>query len=145
MTVYTYTTTDDPSAVTGTTEAEGINDAGQIVGDYQDAAGPHGYIFSGGIFTTLDDPFGVKGTIATGINDTGQIVGFYIDAGGLRHGFIDNGGTYTNIEYPGSTQTFVEGINASGVVVGSLAPTRTALVRILSCTAAVSTPPSTIR
>ena len=75
MTVYNYNTFNDPLGVTGSTEALGINDADQIVGDYQDAAGLHGYLVSGGIFTTLNDPLGVKGTFATGINDTGQIVG----------------------------------------------------------------------
>ena len=119
MPVYTYTTIDDPSAVTGSTVAGGINDADQIVGNYQDAGGLHGYLLSGGIFTTLNDALGVKGTFATGINDTGQIVGSYIDAGGHRHGFIDNGGTYTNVDYPGSTDTFVQGINASGLIVGT--------------------------
>src|SRR5262249_13068926 len=119
MPVYAYNTFDDPSAVTGSTTAAHVNDAGQIVGGYQDAGGAHGYIVSGGIFTTLNDPLGVKGTSATGINDTGQIVGTYTDPGGHQHGFIDNGGTYTTIDYPGSTDTFVDGINASGLIVGT--------------------------
>ena len=46
------------------------------------ASGLHGFLFSGGTYTTLDDPLGTNGTIATGINNTGQIVGTYQDAGG---------------------------------------------------------------
>jgi probable HAF family extracellular repeat protein len=51
----TLTTIDDPFATRGT-RALGINDAGQIVGDYQDASGEHGFLLSGGTFTTIDDP-----------------------------------------------------------------------------------------
>ena len=36
------------------TEAFGINDAGQIVGRYQDATGVHGFLDSGGSFTPID-------------------------------------------------------------------------------------------
>jgi len=42
MPVYNYTTLDDPLA--GGTEAWGINDIGQIVGEYVDGSGKtHGY------------------------------------------------------------------------------------------------------
>jgi probable HAF family extracellular repeat protein len=65
----TYTTLTDPFAINGDpnhtngTVALGINDAGQIVGYYygspaQAGASPprHGFIYSGGIYTTIDDP-----------------------------------------------------------------------------------------
>jgi len=58
MPVYNYTTIDDPSATdraTGFTVASGINTAGQIVGSYGHF-GSHGFLLSGGTFTTLDDP-----------------------------------------------------------------------------------------
>ena len=42
-----------PGAVS--TQAYGINNHGQVVGDYQDAAGSfHGYLWTGGRFTTID-------------------------------------------------------------------------------------------
>src|SRR5262249_13398586 len=76
MPVYNYTTIDDPLA--GGTEAWGINDLGQIVGFYIDASGrTHGFLDSGGRFTTIDDPFTTTSTIAGGINDGGQVVGYY--------------------------------------------------------------------
>jgi probable HAF family extracellular repeat protein len=74
MPVYTFTTLDDPSATFGTT-ASGINNMGQIVGQYGDSSGhAHGFLLSGGIYTTLDDPSATFGTTASGINDMGQIV-----------------------------------------------------------------------
>ena len=48
MPVYTYTTLDDPSASIGTTGAQGINDTDQIVGEYSNATGQHGFLLSGG-------------------------------------------------------------------------------------------------
>ena len=47
MSVYTYTTLDDPLA-TGSTFAYGINSAGQVVGEYHNASGDHGFLYSGG-------------------------------------------------------------------------------------------------
>src|SRR5256885_955043 len=53
----TCTTLDDPEGTA--THAYGINDAGQIVGTYYDASNnPHGFLYSGGGYTTLDDPLG---------------------------------------------------------------------------------------
>jgi probable HAF family extracellular repeat protein len=51
----TWTTLDDPLATNGTI-AYGINDAGQIVGTYNTSTGTHSFIYSGGIYTTIDDP-----------------------------------------------------------------------------------------
>lgn len=57
------------------TYAYGINDSGQIVGDFVDALGSHGFVDTGGSFTTVDVP-GFCCTSAQGINDNGQIVGW---------------------------------------------------------------------
>jgi len=59
-----FTTLDDPSATLNDpilvkgTAARGINGTGQIVGLFSDNNGRpnHGFLFSGGSFTTLDDP-----------------------------------------------------------------------------------------
>jgi PEP-CTERM motif len=60
------------------TQALGINDLGEIVGDYVDAGGVmHGFLDDAGAFSTID-PLGSAGTTANGINDKGQIVGFYV-------------------------------------------------------------------
>jgi probable HAF family extracellular repeat protein len=78
--------------------ARGINNFGQIVGEYTDNNGAaHGFLYnpSNGSFTTLDDPLASFGTSAQGINDLGQIVGFYVDSRLTHHGFLYSGGTYT--------------------------------------------------
>ena len=81
-------------------QANGINSNGQIVGTYTDANGSHGFLDIGGMFSSIDAPFGgVLGTFATGINDSGQVVGFYA-VGNEIHGFLDFGGAFTSIEYP---------------------------------------------
>ncbi len=50
-------TNDGPSSTNGT-YVYGINDAGQIVGfSYDSGDTAYGFIYSGGIYTTLDDPF----------------------------------------------------------------------------------------
>jgi probable HAF family extracellular repeat protein len=105
---YSFTTIDYP--------AKGINDSGQIVGYFGDAAGLHGFLYSGGSFTTIDVPGAVQ-TIANGINDSGQIVGSFSDAAG--HGFLDSGGTFTTIDAPGALSTDARGINDSGQIVGA--------------------------
>src|SRR4029077_7209369 len=84
---------DDPSA-TSITFAQGINASGDIVGYYQNSStGYHGFLYSGGSYTTLDDSSGAAGsTLAHGINASGQIVGEYVDSGGTSHGFLYSGG-----------------------------------------------------
>jgi hypothetical protein len=67
---YVYTTLDVPGS--GDTFAAGINNAGQIVGSYN---GSHGFILSGGVYSTLDAPGRLSLTYLTAINDSGQIVG----------------------------------------------------------------------
>jgi|SRR2546423_1577423 probable HAF family extracellular repeat protein len=115
MPVYNYTTLDDPGATQGTF-ASGINDAGQIVGTYLTGTGVHGFVYSGGTFTTLDDPSGIK-TFATGINSAGHIVGYYTDSGGHDHAFFFSGGFDTLNNPLGNVvgnDFYAEGINDLG-------------------------------
>jgi probable HAF family extracellular repeat protein len=122
MTVYNYTLFNDPSATTGGTQAFGINDSGQIVGEYFSNIF-RGFLLAGGTFTALNDPAAGtssgQGTLAQGINNTGQVVGYYVDATNNTHGFIDSGGVYTSLDVPFAPGgTFAQGINSSGLVVG---------------------------
>ena len=140
----TYTTLNDPLASSASTPqpnplllvgtvANGINNLGQIVGTYYDSNGlTHGFLYSNGTYTTLDDPLAVSvsqvvsrfsGTQATGINNLGQIVGVYFDSSNVSHGFLYSNGTYTTITDPlvGSSfpyGTTVSGINDAGQIVG---------------------------
>ena len=81
---YTFTTLDVPGA--SVTEADGINNAGQVVGFFNDSGVDRGFINTGGTFTTLDVP-GARGTNAFGINNAGQVVGVFGDSSG-SHGFV---------------------------------------------------------
>lgn len=57
------------------TIAIGINNSGQVVGEYMDNKSAwHGFLYSNGTFTPYDYP-GANLTAFTGINDTGSIVG----------------------------------------------------------------------
>jgi probable HAF family extracellular repeat protein len=114
-----------PGSIPGTTQARAINSSGQIVGGYPDINLnlTHGFLFSGGAFTTIDDP-SFSSNAASGINDSGQIVGFGQPFWGAQtaDGFLLSGGVFTAIDDPvvplGNTQA--EGINSSGQVVGNL-------------------------
>src|SRR6516164_4854101 len=74
---FLFTRLDVPGA--SSTQADGINASGQIVGFYTDASGnDHGFLFSGGSYTTLNVP-GAATTHAVGINASGQIAGWFYD------------------------------------------------------------------
>jgi probable HAF family extracellular repeat protein len=112
--IYNFTTIDVPGGTASF--AIGINDAGQIVGYFDDATGRHGFLKDGSIYTTVDVP-GATRTEANGINSTGQIVGYFGDATGT-HGFLKDGDTFTTLNYPGAGDTLAYGINDSGQIVG---------------------------
>jgi probable HAF family extracellular repeat protein len=119
MPVYIYTTLVGPP---GSSDAlpNGINNQGQIVGSYNDAITTHGFLYSAGAYTTVDDPVSSgEFTVANGINGSGQIVGYYLDGNGDKHGFLDSSGTYTTLDYPSARQTFAQSINRAGQIVGS--------------------------
>lgn len=120
-----FTTLTPPMSVYGGGSA-GINDAGQIVGQYTDANGvTHGYLYAKGTYTTLDYiGLGAFSTSPRGINDRGQIVGSVRDGNG-EHGFLATpiGCDYNWIlfDVPGyEGRTAAEGINNSGEIVGDL-------------------------
>jgi parallel beta-helix repeat protein/probable HAF family extracellular repeat protein len=109
-------TIDYPGAIN--TWAWSINDAGDIVGHYQDAAAkPHGFLLKQGKFTTIDFA-GANRTQARAINNRGDIAGYYTYEDGVQHAFLYSGGNFTKIDVPGASFTGAFGINDSGVVVG---------------------------
>lgn len=113
----TFTTIAVPFSGATWTLAEGIDNAGDVVGYWLDSLTSHGFLLSGGTYTSIDYP-GAVFTIAIGINNYGEIAGFYSDTSGVYHGFTLSGGTYTPIDVPGSTATEAYGINDSGDIVG---------------------------
>jgi uncharacterized membrane protein len=125
MPVYTYTTIDDPLATQGPnqgTAAQDIDSTGQIIGWYRDVSGYHGFLLSGGKYTTFDDPSAANFTTPHGINNIGQIVGSYGDSGGFSHGFLLSNGLYAALDDPdpsATNGTFASGINDMGQIVGN--------------------------
>jgi probable HAF family extracellular repeat protein len=74
---YTFTNIDVPGAAS--TYAYGINNSGQVVGNYLvHNIDDHGFLYSAGNFTTIDFA-GAYITQPYGINDRGEIVGFTAD------------------------------------------------------------------
>jgi len=113
----TYTTVDVPGA-SETLGVWDINNTGQMVGAYYDAAfQQHGFIDTNGTFTTLDFP-GATATQLHGINDSGQVVGLYCASDGTCHGFYYDGTTFTTIEPKNVMESSLEKINNSGQMAG---------------------------
>ena len=112
-----YVPVDFPGAIS--TDANGINASGTIVGGYTDQAGvPHGFSFTNGVFATIDYP-GSTSTAAIAVNARGDIAGFFLDTTGRWHGFVFANGQFFVQDNPlATTGTFTLGINASGTLVG---------------------------
>jgi hypothetical protein len=71
MPIYTFTTFNDPSASAGTTQAFGINDSDQIVGQYKSGTITHGFLESGDTFTCANS--GVLVSLARDRNDMSNL------------------------------------------------------------------------
>ena len=80
-------------------EANGINDAGVIVGIWGLVTEEHGYVLNKDMFTTTDFPGAVL-TFFAGINNRGDVVGGYLDSAGIEHGFLFSDGNFTTIDFP---------------------------------------------
>jgi len=97
----------------------GINDPGDIVGDYFDASGvQHAYLLSQATFTTFDPPGSIQ-TRGLAINNRGVIGGTFLDSSKVRHSYLLNQGNFTIFDFPGATATFLQGMNNQGQVVGA--------------------------
>jgi probable HAF family extracellular repeat protein len=102
-----------------TTTAVGINNRGQVVGQYLDANGRyHGYLWERGQFTTIDAP-GAVATTPFDINDRGQLVGVRLEADETFRGFVLERGRFRTFAAPGAAITFPADINNRGQIVGS--------------------------
>ncbi len=112
------------------TDANGINDRGQIVGDYTHWDEISGVGQERGFLREanghyVDIAYGITEiyTSLEGINNSGQIVGhswFGSVAHGYWGGFVrDAQSNFSGIYVPGSTATWANGINDSGEIVGN--------------------------
>ena len=138
-----------PNGIARQTVANGINPAGDIVGVYTDGVGKqHGFLLSGGQFTTIDFPgalAGVVGTLPTsanGINPAGEIVGnytapyvptvsdkapqdspTYCPSAGVPaciKGFLYRHGNFSTVLFPGHPGAIPQRITPDGDIYGCL-------------------------
>jgi hypothetical protein len=120
--------------------AFGINDKGNIVGQFTSGANTPGFVLTSSastVFTTINQPTGVTPDLinAQGINNNGLVIGFYLGNDGQVHGFRANApstpGSITATPIgdpvippvagePGATFVFSQilGINDAGLGVG---------------------------
>lgn len=103
--------------------ATGINNAGQVVGWFNNSAfTTEAFLYANGSYSTFNAP-GATSTNFYGINNLGQVVGEYFNDSG-EHVFVLNtkSGTFTPISVPCGTTSGgvgVTGINISGEIVGN--------------------------
>jgi probable HAF family extracellular repeat protein len=122
---YTTIVANNPFSTYTSTGPNGINNAGQIVGGYAtDERGPtHGFLLSGGSYTTIDVPGSVNGpftgTTIAAINNAGQML-----VNSSLGSFLLSGGTYTPLNVP-------------AIPLGLMTPTRLSacllMIRMASC------------
>jgi probable HAF family extracellular repeat protein len=100
-----------------TSQAYGINDAGQVVGSARNAkSDAHAFLWSNGTMQDLGTLGGVNST-AYSINEAGQVVG-YAQKGTAYHAFLWSNGTMQDLGTLGGTISYAFGINDAGQVVG---------------------------
>jgi probable HAF family extracellular repeat protein len=117
----TISTFDVPFAGVTSTEAFGINNDGQIVGNYSQNGTTFGFIKTGNAFTSFNAADFVPGAIFTqlsDINNNGDLVGFFIDSNLVAHGFFYDGVQFVTLDVSGATQTIANGINDQDMIVG---------------------------
>jgi probable HAF family extracellular repeat protein len=86
------------------TAAHLLNNAGQVVGTYQDAAGiSHSFLYQDGRYQDITVP-GAAFTSVLQSSSSGRLLGTYFDRSGL-HPFIDDNGKGTIISVPGASST----------------------------------------
>ena len=124
-----FTELDEPASVVtngastnyGGTFAAGVQ-GGEVVGWYvAPDTSVHGFLYTNGSYTSLEDPNDLMYTAASGISGT-NIVGSYLDQNdGYYHGFIFDGSNYTMLTDPDAATnafgaTFADGIDGGNVV-----------------------------
>ena len=94
-----------------------VNNAGTIVGESDGV----GFVFQGGVFTSVLHPLASAGTVLTGIADDGLLGGTYFfgDAGTPRSaGFLLQGASFEALVVPGAISTALRDLSPNGRYVG---------------------------
>jgi hypothetical protein len=89
-----------------------------ISGTYYDSSGvSHGFLYSDGAYTTIDDPNAAAsegGTFRASVNDAGGTNGFYYDSNGVEHGFFQRDGHFTTVDDPSAGTGAGQGTDPGG-------------------------------
>jgi len=102
--------------------ATGVNDQGDITGQFNGNGSSLGFLLHQGRLTILSFPGAKGGTFPTSINNQGVIVGFYhVFDDDVDHGFSWKNGAFTNVQFPGSGDTTPRKISNTGDIVGNFA------------------------
>lgn len=110
------------------TEAQDINDALMVAGEWSDSGTKHAFVWSVGQFYELIVPgadYALDGAVAMGINNAGQVVGLAWGVDGHQFGWVFTGdpitgsGSFTIVSYPGAVDTAIFKINENGDIVGN--------------------------
>jgi uncharacterized membrane protein len=97
-------------------EALGVNDLGDIVGDFNST----GFLLHNGKLTIISFPGAQGGTTPRSINNSGVVVGTYLlFDDDIQHGFMWKDGNFTNITAPGGLPATPAKINNNGDIVGT--------------------------
>jgi uncharacterized membrane protein len=99
-------------------DASGINDAGEIAGDFFSSTDRthHGFVLKAGEYKQLDPP-GSTNTFGGGINTAGLVAFFWVDAKGYVQSSLYNGKKFTSIDVPGAASTYAQAVNTAGDIV----------------------------
>jgi uncharacterized membrane protein len=107
------------------TDVVGINDRGDLVGDFVADGTVNGFVRNRrGTYTTIRPPRAAA-TLLTAINDRGDIVGVYSTIGpedllvGNPRAFVYSRGIYRGITVPGAAGTIANGMNNRGQIAGT--------------------------
>jgi uncharacterized membrane protein len=100
--------------------ATGINDLGDITGQFNGNGSDFGFLLHQGKLTIISFPGAQGGTFPNSINNQGVVVGTYhLQEDDVDHGFMWKNGVFTNIAFPGAGSTTPKKIGDAGDIVGT--------------------------
>jgi len=98
-------------------QANSINDQGQIVGYFPATGGVHAFLYTNGVLTDLGTLGGVR-SFGNCINNNGEVAGTAWTPSGTNHAFKFSGGPLTDLGTLGGVSSAANGINNNGDVAG---------------------------